>query len=135
MRYTFKKEERLCSHILIQELLKEGNSFFVFPFRCVWKLTEQSNSPVQIAFSVPKRKFKHANKRNLVKRQLRNIYRLEKGTLTEKMMDCKKSLTCLLVYNTSDILDYSLLEEKIKTILLRLEEQLFVSLKNNEPSV
>lgn len=131
--YTFKKEERLCSHNQIQELLKHGSSFFEFPFRCIWFVADKTEHPVQIAFSVPKRKIKHANKRNYIKRQIRNAYRIEKHTLTERAFTNQKSILCILVYNSSEIFPYKMIEQKIKTIVSRLEEQLFVSLENNKP--
>lgn len=126
---SFSKKERLCSHNLIQELLKNGNSFFDFPFRCVWTLTEQSDSPMKVAFSVPKRRLKHAHQRNLIKRRLRNAYRLNKSALTTLLEESDQSVICLLVYNSSEIFSYSEIEVKIKNVLNRLEQQLFVPLK------
>lgn len=125
---SFSKKERLCSHILIQELLKNGNSMFVFPFRCIWAFTERCETPLQIAFSVPKKRFKHAHDRNLIKRRLRNAYRIQKTPLITFLEQQNKSILCLIVYNTSEMIDYSIIEEKINSILNRIEQQLFVPL-------
>ncbi len=125
---SFPKKERLCSHILIQELLKNGNSIFVFPFRCIWTITEHHEIPLQIAFSVPKKRFKHAHDRNLIKRRLRNAYRLQKSPIIETLKATNQSMLCLMVYNTSEILEYPILEEKINSILNRIQQQLFVPL-------
>lgn len=127
---SFSKKERLCSHNLIQELLKNGNSFFDFPFRCVWTMTEQSDSPMKVAFSVPKRRFKHAHQRNLIKRRLRNAYRLHKLPLTSLLTETNQAVICLLVYNSSEIISYAEIEVKIKNILNRLQQQLFVPLED-----
>ena len=77
---SFKKEERLCNIKLIEKLYHTGSSFLVYPFRIIW-LSSETNSefPVQVLISVPKKKFKRAVDRNLLKRRIREIYRLHKS--------------------------------------------------------
>lgn len=58
-----------------------------FPLRLVYMKAEADGScpAVRVLFSVPKRCFKRAVKRNRVKRQLREAYRLNKGILHERL--------------------------------------------------
>ena len=80
-RYTLNKSERLCSKKLIERLFAGGNkSFPSFPLRVVYMTldTEETTADASILISVPKKRFKHAVKRNLVKRQVREAYRLSK---------------------------------------------------------
>ena len=73
-RYTLNKSERLCSKKLIERLFAGGNkSFPSFPLRVVYMTldTEETTADASILISVPKKRFKHAIKRNLVKRQVR----------------------------------------------------------------
>ncbi len=80
-KYTFKKEERLCSVKLIQSLFHNGSSFVVYPFRVVWKVQIKPESGTQVLISVSKRRFKHAVTRNRIKRVMREAYRLEKTAI------------------------------------------------------
>src|ERR1700709_2705743 len=77
--YTFKKEERLCNKKLIDKLFHNGSSFLCYPFKASWLLVDgAAQFPVQILFSVSKRRYKHAVDRNLIKRRMRETYRLNK---------------------------------------------------------
>src|SRR5471030_2413656 len=77
--YTFKKEERLCNKKLIDELFHNGSSFLCYPFKASWLIIDEPRQiPAQILFSVSKKRFKRAVDRNLVKRRMREAYRLNK---------------------------------------------------------
>ena len=77
--YTFKKEERLCNKKLIDGLFHNGSSFLCYPYKASWMFTDgEQQFPVQIVFSVAKKRYKRAVDRNLVKRRMREAYRLNK---------------------------------------------------------
>ena len=80
--YTFSKEERLCSKRLITLLFSKGSSFNLYPLRFVY-YTEPGTTPAptQVVISVSKRHFKRAVDRNRLKRQMREVYRLNKHLL------------------------------------------------------
>lgn len=81
-RFSFKKEERLSSKKTIERLFADGSSFLVYPFKVVYLQTPLNTGfPVQVAFSVGKRIFKSAVRRNAIKRKMREIYRLNKAGL------------------------------------------------------
>ncbi|HMR17723.1 MAG TPA: ribonuclease P protein component [Sphingobacterium sp.] len=82
MKQTFQKEERLCSKLLIDRLFHSGSSFIVYPFRIVFlPVDKKLPHGVQLLISVPKRKVRHAHKRNQIKRKIREAYRLQKAEL------------------------------------------------------
>ena len=67
-RYTLSKEERLSWKRYIDLLFAKGQSFVAFPLRVVYLAVEEETlAPVSILVSVPKKKFRRAVKRNLIK--------------------------------------------------------------------
>jgi ribonuclease P protein component len=121
---TFSKDERLCSKLLFARLIEKGNSFFVHPYKVVWLESDHEGSkPVQMAVSVPKKRFKKAVHRNRVKRLTREAYRRNKQELYDALARMDKKLLLLLVYSASELPAYSGVEGKIKVILQRLIKQ------------
>ena len=81
-RYTLSKEERLSWKRYIDLLFAKGQSFVAFPLRVVY-LPIEEEMPTRVSFmvSVPKKKFKRAVKRNLIKRRVRETFRVRKCSL------------------------------------------------------
>ena len=59
-RFSFGKDEKLCSKLIIDELFRSGKSFNEFPIRVVRLEMETGTAPAQLLISVPKKKFKKA---------------------------------------------------------------------------
>lgn len=77
---TFGKDERLNKRKLIEKLFSsDSSSFSVFPLRVVYVDCFELDVRASILVSVSKRHFKRAVKRNRVKRQIREAYRLNKA--------------------------------------------------------
>lgn len=77
--YTFRKEERLCSRKHLELLFKNGSSFLLYPFRVSYLFIDQpADVPAQVVINVPKKRYKRAVDRNLLKRRIREAYRLNK---------------------------------------------------------
>ena len=126
-RYTLSKAERLYSKTMIERLFAGGNkSFPVFPIRVVYMFLspEESSADVSILISVPKKRFKHAVKRNLVKRQIREAYRCHKYILLDALHQHEISHKMALafiwldnkVYSTGDV------ENRVKKLLYHIAE-------------
>ena len=81
--FTFQKLEKLSHKATIDSIFqKKGVSIFKPPVLFVYLKTDlRTPFPCQVFFSVGKRKFKSAVKRNAIKRQLREVYRLNKHKL------------------------------------------------------
>lgn len=85
--FTLPKQERLCSRTLIEQLfLGHSQHKKEWPVRVVYQVVkrkDEDDAQTEVLMSVSKRYFKRAVKRNLVKRQLRESYRLHKSILTD----------------------------------------------------
>ena len=93
---TFRKQERIVSHQLIETLFEKGDSqsLAAYPLRVIYTQTERRPdcAETQILISVPKKRFKHAVDRNKVKRQVREAYRKNKHLLSGSVSEGKQLL-------------------------------------------
>jgi len=76
--------------------------------------------PVQIAISVPKRKFRRATERNLIRRRVRESYRTYKHKINDFLENRNLQLHILVVYSSTEILDFERLNQQIIKILNHL---------------
>lgn len=128
-RYTFSKSERLCSKKLIERLFAGGNkSFPTFPLRVVYMLVseEEINSDASILISVPKKRFKHAVKRNQVKRQVREAYRRNKYILLDalKAQETPVKVVMGFIWLDNKIHSSEEVEHKVKKLLTHISENI-----------
>ncbi|MPQ48530.1 ribonuclease P protein component [Marinifilum sp. N1E240] len=124
IRFTFEKAERLTHKILIGKLFSEGNGFTCYPFRIVWKEAKlHSGYPAQVAITVSKRNFKHAVKRNLLKRRIREIYRLNKHSFYQEIEKIDTQIAFMIVYLSKDILETKQMEGKLIKALQRIPKE------------
>ena len=79
MRFTFSKDEKLTSSKLFDDIHKEGKTLKSFPFSVRFiDASLEAAVERQIAVVVPKRSIKSAVHRNTLKRQMRELYRLNR---------------------------------------------------------
>jgi ribonuclease P protein component len=116
-KYTFRKEERLSKDKLIQELFDKGSSFYLFPFKVFFMPNPDQDSPFhQVVISVSKRNFKRAVDRNLIKRRIREAYRLNKG-----MLPVRNKLLIAYIYSVKDILPSGQIQERLVKTFKKLD--------------
>ncbi len=121
--YALAKSERLRSLTAVRRLFKDGASGFVYPFRYMY-ITDESTTPsVEVLFSVPKRYHKRANKRNTLRRRMKEAYRLNKATLTQSATQRSMSIDMALVYSAKEVLPYKTIEHAICKILAEISER------------
>lgn len=123
MDNSFRKEERLCLKRRFELLLRDGRSFFLYPFRVIYleNAFQPVNCPVQVAFAVKKKQFRRAVWRNRIKRRCREAYRLNKHALYENLEAGNRNLLVLFVYSADTILRYEEIARKMILILNRFK--------------
>ena len=128
-KYTLNKSERLNSKKLIERLFAGGNkSFSAFPLRVVYMplAPEESTADASILISVPKKRFKHAVKRNLVKRQIREAYRHNKYILLDalKAKDTPTNMVLAFIWLDNKIYSTEQVAYKVKKLLIHIAEEI-----------
>lgn len=146
--YTLPRAERLRSLKAIRRMFDEGHSGFVYPFRYVSLveradaeradaekadaespdvervMDEESSRRVEVMFSVPKKFHKRANRRNLLKRRMREAYRLHREPLRERLQQQGATLRVALIYSTKECHTYKTISYAVQRILEQISQRL-----------
>jgi ribonuclease P protein component len=109
-RHTLKKAERLSSKTGLTALLSKGKWGVQGPLRYCC-LPDNGQEQARIVVSVPKKMFRRAVKRNLLKRRIRESYRTQKALLEGSRVDL------MFVYSSKEVLDSAVIREAVGAIL------------------
>lgn len=120
MSFSLKKHEILRSKKIIQELFDNGSSFFIYPFK-VYYLADENQEAGKVLFSVPKKNLKRAIDRNLVRRRIKEAYRLNKSMINTGTHS-PFSLSLTLIYVAGSVISYQDIETKLKQVFIRLNK-------------
>ena len=115
MDNRLSKSERLCSFGAIRRLFTEGKGGFIYPLRYVVYTESADKMGAEILFSTPKKFLKRANKRNVVRRRMREAYRQNKEILLSS--DFPRQMQIALIYSSKEVLHYQVIENATKRIL------------------
>lgn len=117
----FPKTERLCSKTLISRVFSEGKPITDFPIKAIYLLSEFSGNPsFKVLFTIPRKVVRHSVHRNLVRRRMKEAFRINKHILSEALIESGKQLTIVFIFIGRTEPLYSELEPKIIGILQRL---------------
>jgi ribonuclease P protein component len=116
-QHDFPKEERLNKEKIIQELFNRGSSFYLYPFKVFFMpQPDERIEGHQVLITVSKRLFSKAVDRNLIKRRIREGYRLNKGSLA-----MPKPLVIAYIYSIKEILPSVQLHERLVKTFKRFQ--------------
>ena len=119
--FQFNKSQKLCCKKSISRLFESGRYIEAHPLKVVWSLDQEKDSGrLKSVIIVPKKKIKLAADRNLIKRRIKEGYRIEKNKIDLHLEDKGGHLNLAIIYQYEEILEYSFLKEKINLILGRL---------------
>ena len=109
MNATLPKSERLSGPAAVSRLLSHGKTGTCGCLRYKYSIRDDG-APSRIVVSVPKRSFKRAVKRNLLKRRIRESYRLQKELLGP-------GVDIIFVYVPREILDSGVIFADMTAVL------------------
>lgn len=129
--FAFPKSERLCSKTAVKDLYDNGKSFSSYPLRVTWQTVKEDNN-IRVLIWAPKAKFKRANKRNLIRRRIREGYRLHIQPVRDLCQTLNIGLNLSLVYITTEVLPTYVIEAAVKKAIDKLLKQLNDSNENRQ---
>ena len=138
VRFTMGKSEKLRHRTLVEGLFSKGETLYEYPLRLTWRImdVEEMESSfrtglpprlgrLQMMITVPKKKLRHAVDRVLIRRRIREAYRLNRIPLLHSVLDRDNIyLELAFIYLHKEESDYFTIEKKMKRLLSKLEEKL-----------
>ncbi|MBL7861045.1 MAG: ribonuclease P protein component [Cyclobacteriaceae bacterium] len=118
--FTLSKAERLSKEKLIKELFDKGSSFYLYPFKILYLANPDKRSAAvnQLLITVSSRQFKRAVDRNLIKRRIREAYRLQK----EMIRDLPQKGIFSIIYTAKEILPFAQIRSKVFLVLEKIKK-------------
>lgn len=122
------KIEKLCSRSAINRLFQTGKSAIHYPLRIVVNMLPDSDAPAKFMITVPKKRIRKAVDRVLVRRRIREAYRLNRELLAP-LKEKNISIEIGFLYLDSTIADYATIEQKMCDSLNRAVK---IAMKSNQ---
>lgn len=131
------KKEKLCSNTAINMLFRpEGSSqaTLAYPLRAVWRQNDgrYCDAKMQFLISIPKKRLHHAVDRVMMRRRIREAYRLNHHyyTLTDN-----SKIDVAFIYIANSLLPYKIIEKAMKKILKNISENYLNVENSNEKDI
>jgi len=83
-------------------------------------LLDAGDTTLQTGVSVSSRLFKKAVDRNRIKRQMREVYRLQKQSLLDHLEKTERKASIFLIYNGKQLPDYQELYQQCDAVLKKM---------------
>ena len=123
--FRLRKEERIKSKKQLDMLFAKGHSLRAFPIRLVWAfLPGEGRTKVLVAFAVSRKPWKRAVDRNLIKRRMREAYRLRKHILAEPALPEDHQLLLSCMYTADVICSFEQIARAMDKVLHNLQRSL-----------
>lgn len=113
---TLQRQQRLKSRKQIDALFREGHSFAIYPLRIVFREVVPEAEPLKFGVSVSTRYFKKAVDRNLMKRRIREAWRLQRAPLEGQ------PLHVFVLYTAKELLPYDRISRSMGQAIEKLKD-------------
>ena len=119
-KYSLPQEERLKGKIRIDNLFTNAKGVLSYPYRVLYTPNNANKSAIMV--SIPKRKFKHAVDRNLLRRRTREAYRLNKAILSEATENKRLDIAILYIGDKKE--EFAYLQKKMCDALNKIASKI-----------
>lgn len=113
------KAEKLCSRTAINSLFSGGKSEISYPLRAVTKISDAAEgdaAPAKFLITIPKRKIRTAVGRVLLRRRVREAYRLNRSLLYPALEAVGKKVDLAIIYLDTKPANYATIERCVKNL-------------------
>ena len=139
-RFTLRKSAKLRHRTLIQELFRKGKSVYSGPLRMTFRaLTDDElkgsfresvpdlMGPVQFMITVPKKKRRHAVDRVLMRRRIREAFRMQWHTLKELIQSDPdiRTISLAIVYMDTDNAGMDAIMAAVGSALTKVRKRIY----------
>lgn len=146
-RLTLRKSAKLRHRTLVQELFQKGKSVYSGPLRLIFRTLSEEElrgsfregvpdllGPIQFMITVPKKKRRHAVDRVLMRRRIREAFRLEWQTLKTKIQEDQtiRTLSLAIVYMDTTNSDMDTIRAAVGSVLLKVRKKLYPQPKGDD---
>ena len=121
-KLNFTYQERLRRKKSIEKLFARGQILHLHPVRFVYLANTNSDALPQVLFAVPKKKIRSAVARNVIKRRMRESYRIHKHILTGNYLRKVQWLVGCIYIGTIKEGKYQMIEKRMTDMLHHLKE-------------
>ena len=121
------KTEKLCSRTAVEQLFAQGKGKIAFPLRAVFRVrpAAEGQAVAQFLITIPKKRVRHAVDRVLLRRRVREAYRLNRCQLLHPaLQEQGLAMDVAFIYLDSSLAAYDIIEKKMQTLLTHIATSL-----------
>ncbi len=123
--FSLHNSEKLKHKKTIDSLFQNGKAIFVYPFKIIYTTKELHESfSMKFLVAVPKRNFKKAVDRNLLRRRTKESIRLQKNDFIAFLKNENKSCEIIFIFQGNEKMQYNEINTSILKGLEKLKNQI-----------
>ncbi len=116
--------EKLKSKKQITELFNTGKHVFINSIHIVWQYSLLNEDNLKFGVSVGKRNFKRAVKRNVLKRRMREAFRMNKSDLIQHLLFTNRKIEFMIIFKAKEELSFQIIEVDLQKAIAKLKNQI-----------